>query len=93
VVVKSVPETDGQLRSVPDLAGDRASKPQYVDLASALCSRVLPRMMDRREARATGGSYIEEALPAVADDTFASEWVVEVARRSMACFEYGGDLG
>jgi hypothetical protein len=53
----------------------RQSKPQYVDLASALMTRVLPRMLDRRP-----GGCIEEARPALAEGGHAIEWMIELAR-------------
>jgi hypothetical protein len=56
-------------------AGRRREKPQYVDLASALMTRVLPRLMERR-----GRSYLEEALPGVRRGVRALEWVVEFDR-------------
>jgi hypothetical protein len=60
-------------------------KPQYVDLTSALHVRVLPRLLQRRDA-----GYLEEALPAVADGGHAFEWIVEIGRRSGGPFHYGG---
>jgi hypothetical protein len=51
------------------------SKPQYVDLASALMTRVLPRLLERRP-----GGFVEEALPGLADAGYAQEWMIEVAR-------------
>ena len=76
VVVKTVPEDEGPLSSGAPDAQPRAPahKPQYVDLSSALSTRVLPRMLERR---ADGGrrDYLEEALPGVADGTHArSGW-------------------
>jgi hypothetical protein len=53
----------------------RQSKPQYVDLASALMTRVLPRLMERRPP-----GCIEEALPTAATGGHACEWMVELAR-------------
>lgn len=53
----------------------RQSKPQYVDLASALMARVLPRFLERRPA-----GFVEEALPALAGGGHALEWMVEMAR-------------
>ncbi len=55
------------------------SKPQYVDLASALMTRVLPRLIERRP-----DGCIEEALPTLADGGHALEWMVEMARPSGA---------
>lgn len=51
----------------------RRDKPQYVDFASALMVRVLPKLLERR-----GSGYIEEALPGVRDGVKASEWAIEV---------------
>jgi hypothetical protein len=53
----------------------RQSKPQYVDLASALMTRVLPRLMERRPP-----GCIEEALPTAATGGHACEWMVELVR-------------
>ena len=53
----------------------RHSKPQYVDLASALMTRILPRLMERRP-----DGCIEEALPGLAAGGHATEWMVELAR-------------
>lgn len=63
----------------------RRQKPQYVDLASALNARVLPRLADRR-----GGGYLEEALPAVGDGAHAVEWVVPIGRTAGRPFCYEG---
>jgi hypothetical protein len=52
------------------------AKPQYIDLASGMATRALPRMLARRES-----GYLEEALPAVDASEHAVEWVVEVLRR------------
>ncbi|MFJ9433242.1 lantibiotic dehydratase [Streptomyces sp. NPDC101490] len=89
VVVKTVPEDEGPLSvGAPDIQSKRLQqKPQYVDLSSALGVRVLPRMLERRGAD-TGGSYLEEALPGVADGTHATEWVVEVGRAPGGRFTY-----
>jgi hypothetical protein len=51
------------------------SKPQYVDLSSALMTRVLPRLQERRP-----GGFVEEALPGLGGGGHASEWMVEMAR-------------
>ncbi|MFE4972630.1 hypothetical protein ACFRAR_10960 [Kitasatospora sp. NPDC056651] len=59
------------------IAARRREKPQYVDLASALMVRVLPRLMERRHR-----GYFEEALPAVRNGTHAFEWAVEVDREA-----------
>ncbi|MER7661954.1 hypothetical protein [Streptomyces sp. NPDC096193] len=89
VVIKTAPEDEGPLSvGAPDVQSKRLQqKPQYVDLTSALSARVLPRMLDRRGAD-TGGSYLEEALPAVVDGTHATEWVVEVGREPGGSFTY-----
>ncbi|MFE9739417.1 hypothetical protein [Streptomyces sp. NPDC006477] len=89
VVVKTVPEDEGPLSvGAPDIQSKRLQqKPQYVDLSSALGTRVLPRMLERRGAD-TGGSYLEEALPGVVDGTHATEWVVEVGRTAGGRFTY-----
>lgn len=63
----------------------RKKKPQYVDLASALSVRVLPRMMERGEA-----AYVEESLPRVADSPHALEWIVDIGRAPGGPFQYGG---
>ncbi|WP_037914262.1 hypothetical protein [Actinacidiphila yeochonensis] len=57
------------------VAARRREKPQYLDLASALMVRVLPRLMERRHR-----GYFEEALPAVRNGAHAFEWAVEVDR-------------
>ena len=51
------------------------SKPQYVDLASATMTRVLPRLLERRPA-----SCLEEARPALTARGHASEWMIEMSR-------------
>lgn len=51
------------------------SKPQYVDFASALMTRVLPRLLERRP-----GGFVEEALPGLGAGGHASEWMVDMAR-------------
>ena len=53
----------------------RQSKPQYVDLASALMVRLLPRLMQRRPP-----GYIEEVRPTMSEGGHALEWMVEMAR-------------
>lgn len=53
----------------------RREKPQYVDLASALHARLLPRLLRRR-----GDGFVEEALPGLLDGAHALEWVVEFER-------------
>ncbi|MQY12500.1 hypothetical protein SRB5_26340 [Streptomyces sp. RB5] len=97
VVVKTPPQEEGPGAVGPPDAHARRlrQKPQYVDLTSALGVRVLPRMLARRgeDGAGDGGvEYLEEALPAVADGTYATEWVVEVERRPGGRFEYGGEL-
>ncbi|MGW7290707.1 lantibiotic dehydratase, partial [Streptomyces sp. NPDC054847] len=89
VVIKTAPEDEGPLSvGAPDVQSKRLQqKPQYVDLTSALSTRVLPRMLERRGAD-TGGSYLEEALPSVVDGTHATEWVVEVGREAGGRFTY-----
>jgi len=57
----------------------RQAKPQYIDMASALMTRVLPRLMERRPA-----GCVEEALPGLAEGGNAREWMVEMARPSGA---------
>jgi hypothetical protein len=64
------------------VAGRRRAKPQYVDLASALMVRVLPRLLRRR-----GESYLEEALPGVRRGVRALEWVVEFDRAAGERFQ------
>jgi hypothetical protein len=58
------------------VAERQREKPQYVDLASALMVRVLPKLVERRKL-----GYFEEALPAVRTGVRAAEWVVELDRR------------
>ena len=58
------------------VADRRRDKPQYVDLASALMVRVLPRLMERRRA-----GFVEEALPVPRPGTPAREWAVELDRQ------------
>ena len=65
------------------LANRRRQKPQYVDLASALAVRVLPRLLERRNT----GSYLEEALPGVRRGQHAFEWAVEFDRPAGARFQ------
>ena len=67
----------------------RQAKPQYVDLASALMTRVLPRLLERRP-----GGCVEEALPGLADGGHAQEWMVEMARPARADgFDWNGGGG
>ncbi|MEV7600498.1 hypothetical protein AB0O91_24315 [Kitasatospora sp. NPDC089797] len=67
----------------PGAPGRGRDKPQYVDCASVLFGRALPRMLARR-----GSGWIEEALPAVEESAHAAEWVVGLARPDGGCFEY-----
>ncbi|MEH0424238.1 hypothetical protein [Streptomyces sp. B21-083] len=92
VVIKNAPEDEGPLSvGAPDVQSKRLQqKPQYADLASALGTRVLPRMLERR---GTNGCYLEEALPGVQDGTHATEWVVEVGREPGGRFTYQGPEG
>lgn len=60
----------------------RRDKPQYVDLSSALVTRVMPRLVERR----SHGGYLEEALPGLADFPNVFEWVVEVSRPAFGNF-------
>jgi hypothetical protein len=53
----------------------RREKPQYVDLASALHARLLPRLLSRR-----GQGYVEEAIPSLREGAHALEWLVELER-------------
>ncbi|AXI76530.1 hypothetical protein [Peterkaempfera bronchialis] len=71
----SAPEagTAAQIQQI--VAARRREKPQYVDLASALMVRVLPRLMERRRM-----GYFEEALPEVRTGVHAAEWAVELDR-------------
>jgi hypothetical protein len=66
------------------LQGRRREKPQYVDLASALMVRNLPRMVERR-----GSGYFEEALPAVRNGVHATEWAIELDRPAFGRFASG----
>jgi hypothetical protein len=93
VVVKTTPEEEGpQAVGAPEAQSRRLrQKPQYVDLASALSARVLPRMLERR-TEDSGAEYLEEALPSVVDGTHATEWVVEINRRPGGPFRYGGEF-
>jgi hypothetical protein len=82
VVLKSVFDGPTVWESLSDTAArDRffelrnRAKPQYVDLASALMTRVLPRLLERRPA-----GCLEEALPGLAGGGHAREWMVEVSR-------------
>ena len=65
------------------LANRKREKPQYVDLASALAVRVLPRLLERRGT----GSYLEEALPGARPGRHAFEWVIELDRPAGARFQ------
>lgn len=66
-------------------------KPQYVDLVSALSTRVLPKMLERRATADESVDYLEEALPSVVEGTHAQEWVVEIGRRPGGLFQYEGE--
>ena len=55
------------------LRSRRREKPQYLDLASALMVRVLPKLMERRSA-----GFLEEALPGVRTGWQASEWAIDI---------------
>ncbi|MFE2194324.1 lantibiotic dehydratase family protein [Streptomyces olivaceus] len=68
-------------------------KPQYVDLVSALSTRVLPKMLERRATAHESVDYLEEALPSVVEGTHAQEWVVEIGRRPGGAFQYEGENG
>jgi len=68
------------------LQGRRREKPQYLDLASALMVRNLPRMVERR-----GSGYFEEALPAVRNGVHATEWAIELDRPAFGHFAIGGE--
>lgn len=59
----------------------RRDKPQYIDLSSALLTRVMPRLLERRNE-----GYLEEALPPMAGSPHAFEWVVEVSRPAFGDF-------
>jgi hypothetical protein len=86
VLVKSAPEPTAIVDPAAALAWYqrvcRRGKPQYVDLASAVMVRVLPRVLERR-----GTGYLEEALPGVRDGRNAFEWIVEYDRPSGGRFE------
>ncbi|WP_404351261.1 lantibiotic dehydratase family protein [Phycicoccus jejuensis] len=93
VVVKSVPADTGPASvGSPEAQAVRfRSKPQYVDLGSALCVRVLPRMLERRGGEDAPALYLEEAAPGVVDGTHAAEWVLEVSRPAGGRFSHGGE--
>lgn len=55
------------------LRGRRREKPQYLDLGSALMTRVLPKLMERRSP-----GFLEEALPGVRTGWQAVEWAIDV---------------
>lgn len=88
IVLKTVPEPRAEIDPAAALAwyqrARRPSKPQYVDLASALMVRVLPRLLARR-----GSGFVEEALPGVRDGRHAFEWVVEYDRPAGGRFHAG----
>jgi hypothetical protein len=67
-------EDAGARDRIRQMVAERArEKPQYVDLASALMVRVLPKLVERRRL-----GYFEEALPAVRNGVRAAEWAVEL---------------
>ena len=66
------------------LAQRRKEKPQYLDLASALYVRTLPKLIERRSA-----GYLEEAVPAVRDGVHAQEWAIELDRPGRGYFTKG----
>ena len=92
VVVKSMPADAGPASvGSPEAQEVRfRSKPQYIDLTSALCVRVLPRMLERRGGPDAPAVYLEEAAPDITAGPHAAEWVVEVARPAGGHFTYGG---
>ncbi|MBV2153690.1 lantibiotic dehydratase [Kitasatospora sp. SUK 42] len=67
----------------PLAPGRWRDKPQYVDCASVLFGRVMPRMLARR-----GAGWIEEALPGVEESAHAAEWVLGLARPDGGRFEH-----
>lgn len=77
---------DATLAAGNYLQGRRREKPQYVDLASALMVRSLPRMVERR-----GSGYFEEALPAVRNGVHATEWAIELDRPAFGRFAIGNE--
>jgi hypothetical protein len=92
VMLKTTIDNDGPM-GIPEQGSQskaelRLQKPQYVDLASALSVRVLPRMVQRR-----GVGYLEEALPRVSDSAHAYEWVVQIDRVAGGRLQYGGQSG
>jgi hypothetical protein len=91
VVVKNAPKDEGPLSvGAPEAQARRLrQKPQYVDLASALGVRALPKMLARRDD--AGLAYLEEAVPGVTDGSYATEWVVEIDRAPGGRFRYGGE--
>jgi hypothetical protein len=91
IVLKTTLDNDGPL-GIPEPDADmkahlQLQKPQYVDLASTVSVRVLPRMVARR-----GKGYLEEALPAVGDGAHAYEWAVQIDRVPGERLRYGGRL-
>ncbi|MEU1316175.1 hypothetical protein [Streptomyces tibetensis] len=80
-------KTDAMATRRIDFAERRRQKPQYLDLDSALLARVLPRMLERRQA-----GHLEEALPRITDSPHAVEWIVEIGRLSGGPFTYLADF-
>jgi hypothetical protein len=76
-------KTDSMATRRIDFAERRRQKPQYLDLDSALLTRVLPRMLERRQP-----GHLEEALPRITDSSHAAEWIVEIGRLSGGPFTY-----
>jgi hypothetical protein len=69
------------------LAQRRKEKPQYLDLASALYVRTLPKLIERRSA-----GYFEEALPAPRDGAHAHEWAIEYDRPAHGRFSVSEEI-
>ncbi|MER7478975.1 hypothetical protein ABTX60_15180 [Streptomyces sp. NPDC126510] len=80
-------KTDSMATRRIDFAERRRQKPQYLDLDSALLTRVLPRMLERRQP-----GHLEEALPRITDSPHAVEWIVEIGRLSGGPFTYLADF-
>ncbi|MFF7632969.1 hypothetical protein ACFZB9_07430 [Kitasatospora sp. NPDC008050] len=86
IVIKTGPDPAALARALASGSypeHQRAQKPQYADLASALTVRALPRFLDRRSP----SSYLEEALPGVHRGRHAVEWVIEFDRPAGARFQ------
>ncbi|YAL83268.1 hypothetical protein ACMYYO_00230 [Dermacoccaceae bacterium W4C1] len=92
VFIKSVPADSGPASvGAPEAQEARfRAKPQYMDLTSALCVRVLPRMLERRGGSQAPTVYLEEAAPGIEEGACAAEWVIEVHRPADGHFSYGG---